>query len=159
MKYRIKGLPKSAFAPYFAMNARELAQTGALRVVADKDRGFPCRVSLRDADKGESLLLLNYVSHPVDNPYRSAHAIFVRELAEEPAPYVDCLPPVFAGRHLSLRGFAKGGLMVDALLAAPGSVEEGIDRLFANGEVACIHAHNAAYGCFAARIERHGADQ
>ncbi|CDO38455.1 DUF1203 domain-containing protein [Novosphingobium sp. KN65.2] len=159
MTYRIMGLPRSSFAPYFSMDGQELARIGALRLVADADRGFPCRISLRDADRGESVLLLNFVSHPVDNPYRTTHAIFVRELAEECEPYVDCLPPVFDGRHLSLRGFAQGGMMVDALLVGPGKVEDGIDRLFANRDVACIHVHNAAYGCFAARIERHGADQ
>jgi hypothetical protein len=46
--------------------------------------------------------------------------------------------------------------VTSARLAQPGEVETGITELFANPEIACIHAHNAAYGCFAARIERHG---
>lgn len=33
---------------------------------------------------------------------------------------------------------------------------DAIRALFANTEVAYIHAHNAADGCFAARVDRHG---
>ncbi|MEJ2459257.1 MAG: DUF1203 domain-containing protein, partial [Novosphingobium sp.] len=73
----------------------------------------------------------------------------------EPETWVDSLPPVFAGRTLSLRGFDAEGMLSDAKLAAPGEVEEKIRALFANAQVAYIHAHNAAYGCFAARIDRH----
>lgn len=156
MTYRIHGLPRSAFTRFFAMNEQELAETGAMRVVADADCGFPCRVSLEDARKGEQLILLNYVSHDAANPYRTAYAIYVRENAEDPEPYVDRLPPALEGRTLSLRGFDGHGILVDALLAAPGEAERGIAALFGDPDVTYIHAHNAAYGCFAARIDRHG---
>jgi hypothetical protein len=33
-----------------------------------------------------------------------------------------------------------------------------IRELLARGDVAQIHAHNPAYGCFLARIERYGAE-
>lgn len=156
MTYRIQGLSRSSFAHFFEMDAQELAQFGAMRVIARADRGFPCRVSLEDAGEGESLILLNYTSHDVANPYRTAYAIYVRESAAEAEPFVDHLPPALEGRTLSLRGFDRDGLMVKALLARPREVEWGIFELFADLDVASIHAHNAAYGCFAARIERHG---
>ncbi|MCJ2177925.1 DUF1203 domain-containing protein [Novosphingobium album (ex Hu et al. 2023)] len=155
--FRIEGLPREAFTQYFAMNPEELAQTGARRVVADTDRGFPCRITLEDARAGESLILLNYVSHDVANPFRTAYAIYVREDAQEPDPWMDCLPPVFEGRALSLRGFDGDGMLCDARLVLPGEVEDGIRALFDNSQIACIHAHNAAHGCFAARIDRYGA--
>jgi hypothetical protein len=156
MTYRIKGLPRSSFARFFDMDARELADSGAMRVIANADRGFPCRVSLEDARQGESLILLNYTSHDVANPYRTAYAIYVRECAGEPEPFVDTLPPVLKERPLSLRGFDREGLLTNALLTSPGQAEQGIAELFGDLDVAYIHAHNAAYGCFAARIDRHG---
>lgn len=156
MTYRIQGLPRSEFTHLFAMTSRELAETGAMRVIADADRGFPCRISLEDAREGENLILLNYVSHQASSPYRTAYAIYVRENAEEPEPYVGRLPPALAGRSLSLRGFDGRGILVDALLVAPGEAERGIGALFGDADVAYIHAHNAAYGCFAARIDRNG---
>jgi Protein of unknown function (DUF1203) len=65
---------------------------------------------------------------------------------------------VFEGRPLGLRGFAADGMLRDARLAAPGEAEAKILDLFANPEIAYIDAHNAAHGCFAARVERHEGD-
>ena len=118
------------------------------------DPTFPCRVSLTDRDLGESVLLLNHVSHDVANPYRASHAIFVTEGAHEPAEYIDEPPPVFAARVLSLRAFDKDGMMTDAMLTRPGEADAGIRKLFENPDVVTIHAHNATRGCFAAKIER-----
>jgi hypothetical protein len=159
MTYRITGLAAEPFAPLFALSDAELAERGARRVIAAADRGFPCRVSLRDADKGDQLILLHHTSHDVSTPYRSAYAIYVREGAQS-AVYVDAAPPVFEGRPLGLRGFDAEGMLRDARLAAPGEAEAKLCDLLANPEIAYIDAHNAAHGCFAARIERHeGAQQ
>jgi Protein of unknown function (DUF1203) len=159
MTYRITGLAPEPFAPLFALSDAELAERGARRVIAEADRGFPCRVSLRDADKGDQLILIHHTSHDVATPYRSAYAIYVRE-GVEPAEYVDTTPPVFEGRPLGLRGFDAGGMLRDARLAAAGEAEARILDLFANPEIAYIHAHNAPHGCFAARVERYqGAEQ
>jgi len=156
MTYAIEGLAPAAFAPLFALDDAALALHGAVRATATASRGFPCRVSLEDAREGEALILLHHVSHDVATPYRSAYAIYVRENADRQARFVDRVPPVFEGRPLGLRGFGRDGMMRAALLALPGEADEKIRDLFANAEVAYIDAHNAAYGCFAARIERDG---
>ena len=154
MTYSIQGLDPASFAPLFAMTAAELAGQRAVRVFADSDRGFPCRVSLTDAAAGDELVLLHHTNHAVETPYRSAYAIFVRRDAAQ-ARYVDCVPPVFEGRPLGLRGFDAGGILRDARLALPGQAEAKILELLANPAIAYIDAHNAAHGCFAARIDRH----
>lgn len=156
MTYQIAGLPREAFLGYFSMNADELEKCGALRVTARADGRIPCRISLEEAREGESVILLNFASHDVANPYRTAYAIFVREEAVQAEPWIDSLPPVFADRPMSLRGFDAGGMLIDAKLAASGEIGKEIHALFDNAGIECIHAHNAAYGCFAARIERHG---
>jgi len=115
---------------------------------------FPCRVSLTDRDIGESVLLLNHVSHDVANPYRASHAIFISEGAQDAAEFLDEIAPVFASRVLSLRGFDRAGMMVDAILTQPGEADAGIRKLFANPNIETIHAHNATRGCFSAKIER-----
>jgi hypothetical protein len=158
MAYRIQGLPGAEFEALWAMDDGELAARNARRVVADADRGYPCRVTLEDARQGESLILLHYTSHDVQTPYRTSYAIYVREGMAAPAPFIDRTPPVFEGRTLSLRGFAGDGNMVEAVLARPGEAEAAIRALFADRAIAYIHAHNAAYGCFAARIDRHEED-
>jgi hypothetical protein len=154
MAYRIEGLARGGFEGLFGLDDETLAALGAKRVRADAKPGFPCRVSLEDAEPGENLILLNHVSHDVPTPYRTAYAIYVREEAGEAAAYVDAPPPVFEGRPLGLRGFDGEGMLRGALLALPGEADAKIRALFARPEIATIHAHNAAHGCFVARIER-----
>jgi hypothetical protein len=127
---------------------------GVVRMTVTQKPSFPCRVSLTDREIGESVLLLNHVSHDVANPYRASHAIFVTEGEETAREFVDEVPPVFETRVLSLRGFDKEGMMTDAILTHPGEADAGIRKLFANPEIKTIHAHNATRGCFSAKIER-----
>jgi hypothetical protein len=154
MTYRITGLARDEFAPLFELNDAELAKRGALRVTATADKGFPCRVSLEDARTGETLILLNHVSHDVATPFRASHAIYVREAAEEAVLPADQVPPVLDSRTISLRGFDVTGMLRTAAIAHPGETDARIREMFAEGEIAYIHAHNAAPGCFAARVER-----
>jgi hypothetical protein len=155
MTYMIKGLPRDRFAGLLGRSDAELAAQGARRVVADSDFGFPCRVSLEDAVAGESLILLNHVSHDVEGPYRAAHAILVRERAEDVAPLVDQTPPVFGRRTLSLRAFDAAGDLVASRVAGPEEHDRAIRELLADPQVDHIDAHNAGHGCFSARIERY----
>jgi Protein of unknown function (DUF1203) len=154
MTYRITGLDPSPYKPLFGLPNEELAKRGIVRMTVTEKPSFPCRVSLTDRDLGEQVLLLNHVSHDVANPYRASHAIFVTEIEQQPAEYVDELPPVFVSRVLSLRGFDKDGMMAEAILSGPGEADAAIRKLFANPEIEIIHAHNATRGCFSARIER-----
>ncbi len=153
MAYRIQGLSPEPFKHLFGLPDEELAKQGVVRMTVT-DPAFPCRVSLTDRDLGEKVLLLNHVSHDVANPYRATHAIFITETDQDPAEYVDEVPPVFEKRVLSLRGFDRDGMMADAILTQAGEADAGIRRLFANPEIETIHAHNAVRGCFSAKIER-----
>lgn len=153
MTYAIIGLDPTPFAPLFALGDADLAAAGARRVTATADRGFPCRISLEDAREGEALILLHHVSHDVATPFRSAYAIYVRA-GVAAARFVDTLPPVFEGRTLALRAFDADGMLRTARLAGPGEADAAIRDLFADAAISYIDAHNAAHGCFAARIER-----
>lgn len=155
MTYLIKGLSRARFEPLFALDDTELAARGARRVVADTDFGLPCRVSLEDAAAGETLILLNHVSHDVDGPYHATHAILVRENAQDAAPLVDRTPPVFDRRTLSLRAFDAHGDLVASRVAGPGEHDRAIRELLSDAQVDHIDAHNAGHGCFSARIERY----
>ncbi|HEV7232949.1 MAG TPA: DUF1203 domain-containing protein [Sphingorhabdus sp.] len=154
MTYRISGLAPEQFSHLIDADEATLATEGAVRVVAGADKGWPCRISLEDAKAGESLILLNHVSHEVATPYKSSYAIYVREAAAAPAEYVGEIPPVFEGRPIALRAFDDEGMLRNAALALPGEADAKIRDLFAANEIAYIHAHNAAHGCFAAKVER-----
>lgn len=158
LPFQITGLDPQPFAHLRGMSDTALAQHHALRYVADEKPGFPDRILMRDAEPGESLLLVNHEHLPVDSPYRSRHAIFVLEaaLAEGSAPYraVNAVPEVLRPRLLSLRGFDAQHMIVDADVVDGREVETLIERLLANDEVRYIHAHFAKRGCYAGLIER-----
>ncbi len=153
MTYAIKGLDPAPFAALFDLDDAQLEANGMTRMTVDDD-GFPCRVSLRDADLGDEVLLLNHVSHDGNNPYHASHAIFVSRSASEPGEYIDAVPPALDRRILSLRAFDANGMMIDAVLAQPGEADPAIRKLLANPAATHIDAHNATRGCFAAKVER-----
>jgi hypothetical protein len=154
MTYRFSGLEPSQFAHLFGLSDEELARHGVVRMIANGQPTFPCRVQLDDAEAGEPLLLVNHVSHDGNNPYRASHAIFVSEKAPEALSYADEIPPALDRRILSLRAFDGAGMMVDAALAQPGDADPVIRRMLDNDAVDHVDAHTAIRGCFMARAER-----
>ncbi len=153
MTYCITGLDPSPFASLFGLSNEALAAGGAVRMVADTRPGYPCRVTLDDAELGQALLLVNHVSHD-DGPYRASHAIFVAEGVEKAARFVDAVPPALDRRILSVRAFDGSGMMTDAALVQPGEADAAFRRMLADPAVDHLDAHNATRGCFAARVER-----
>jgi hypothetical protein len=154
MSFKIKGLPASAFASLFALSDQQLARREAVRMVADRQPGFPCRVSLRDAEPGETVLLLNYEHLPVASPYRSRHAIFVRQNALEAHLGINEVPPSLQTRLLSLRAYDTAGMMLEAEVVPGEELAPLIDRMLGRSGISYLHVHNAKPGCFAARVER-----
>jgi len=72
-------LPPEDIQDLFGLSDGALAERGACRVVADATPGFPDRITLRDAEPGKTLLLLNYTHLRAANPCHASHAIFVLE--------------------------------------------------------------------------------
>jgi len=154
MAFRISALPFEAFASFFSMTDEELAAHGAMRRAVDAKPGFPCRVSLADAEVGETVLLVNYEHQPAATPYRASHAIFVREGAKQANPLLDEVPEVLRGRLLSARAFDAAGMMVEAEVVDGSEVVPVIQHLLGDAKVAYLHLHNAKPGCYAARVDR-----
>ena len=152
--YRISGLPLADFAPLFGLDDAALKERGAMRVVAANKPGYPCRVTLEDAEPGETLILLNYEHQAAATPYRSGHAIFVREAARAEAVFENEVPPLLGTRLLSVRAFDGEGMMTDADCTDGADLEPLIARLFGDPKAAYLHVHNAKRGCFAARVDR-----
>jgi hypothetical protein len=154
MSFIVSALPIERFEHLFGLADEALAEHGALRVTADDGR-YPCRVTLEDAAPGQTLLLVNHEHQSAPTPYRSNYAIFVSEAARATrrmAP--DVLPPVLRGRSIALRAFGADGMLLGAELALADDVAEKARGQLADPAVAYLHAHNAAYGCYAARIDR-----
>ena len=152
--FQISALPPPQFSHLLGKTDQELAAPGAVVMTADAKPGFPCRVSLRDAEPGERVLLFNHEHQAADTPYRSAHAIFVIEGAEAAAIPVGEVPDVMKGRTLSVRAFSADDMMTDADLVDGKIAAALFEKLLGDPKVAYLHAHYAKRGCYAARIDR-----
>ena len=156
--FSISGLPAEPFQSYFAMSDAELHANGARRMIAtEADLGLmpPCRVSLRDAEVGETSILLHYPHHTsATSPYRASGPIYVREGVTQTAGFVNHVPAQQRTRLLSVRAYDADGIMVDAEVAPGDELETLIGRFFARDDVAFLHAHNARRGCYSCRIDR-----
>jgi hypothetical protein len=153
MHFRLTGLPAEPFAELFSLTDDELAARRAVRMVAEDGGGYPCRISLTDAEPGQTLILVNFEHQPAETPYRSNYAIFVRE-DEQQYDRLDEVPDQLRRRLLSVRGFDKHHMLRDADVVQGTALEPLIERLFADDQVAYLHIHMARPGCYAARVDR-----
>jgi hypothetical protein len=142
MSFRISPLPQTVRPKDF------------MRVLADKKPGYPCRISLQDAEVGDSVLLFHYEHQTAATPFRASHAIYVREFAQAAQLQPNEIPVMLLQRILSLRAFDQHGMLRDADLAEGDQLAARIEEMLANPEIAYLHLHFAKPGCYAARADR-----
>jgi hypothetical protein len=124
---------------------------GAVRVRADKPNAFPCRRCLRDAEPGETVLLLSYDPFVGASPYSGPGPIYVHD--HECTPFDgDGVPGQLTRRLLSVRAYDERHMLVDADVIDGKDLGDAAQRLLR--EASYLHVHNARPGCFAARIDR-----
>jgi len=152
--FKLIGIDPTPFEPLFQQSDRELLEMGAVRVMALKSPGFPCRISLEDARVGEELLLLPYLHQPAASPYRSSGPIFVRRNASQKALAAGEIPPYVTSRLISVRAYDAAHMMIAAAVCEGSDVATELERQFENADVAYIHLHNARQGCFSCQVIR-----
>ena len=154
MSFQISALNIDQFSHLFGQDRETLAKQGVQRIDVDNNPGYPCRISLRDAEVGEQVLLMNYEHQPMPTPFRSSHAMFVRESACQAIPKKNELPKMLRHRLLSVRAFDKSGMMIDADVIDGVRLESLIEHMLENKSADYLHIHNAKLGCYAALVER-----
>ena len=152
--FQLVGLPSEPFEPLFELPPEKLGRMGARRVMATSKPGFPCRISLTDAEPGEELLLLPYEHQPANSPYRASGPIYVR-IGAKPQPLdVGIIPEYVSLRQISLRAYDEHHTIVAAEVCAGEVVGAEIERQFDDPLVSYIHLHNAKRGCFSCMVRR-----
>jgi hypothetical protein len=152
--FQLVGLPAAPFTAFFSLSEAELSEMHAQRVVAASKPGYPCRVSLEDAEIGDELLLLPYTHQPAASPYRASGPIFVRKGARQAVVEPGVLPAYVTRRLMSVRAYDAQGWMIDATVCPGAETAAAIERLFEDAGVAYIHLHNANRGCFSCAVQR-----
>jgi hypothetical protein len=152
--FQLRGLDPAIFAPLFRFGDADLAARGARRVIATAAPGFPCRISLADAEVGDELLLLPFEHQPAASPYRALGPIYVRRDARPPGLAPGEVPDYVSRRLISARAYDAGHCMVAASVTPGAAVTAELERLFDDDQVAYLHLHHAARGCFLGRVDR-----
>ena len=152
--FQITALPIEQFTSLFTLTDEELEHLGASRMVANDKPGYPCRVSLVDAEVGEEVLLVPFTHHDVNSPYRAAGPIFVRTNAETVKLEVNEVPELLRNRYLSIRGYDTNAMMLTADAIDGKDLEEHLWRFFSDPRIEYIHIHNARPGCYNCRVDR-----
>ena len=152
--FQLIALPSEQFVSLFSQSDEQLQATGARRMIVDQKPGFPCRVSLVDAEVGETVILLPFTHHDVSSPYRASGPIYVRSGARTASPAVGEIPVMFRHRLLSIRAYDGAAMMVGAEVVKGSELEEAIRRLFADESVSYLHVHNAQPGCYNCSVVR-----
>jgi len=154
MSFQISALDVNQFSHLFGQDDEALARQGIQRKIVDSQPGVPCRVSLRDVDVGEPVLLMNYEHQPVPTPFRASHAIFIQEWADTAIVDKNEVPEMFRSRLLSVRAFDSSAMMIDADVIEGEHLESLLERMLANESADYLHIHNARLGCYVGLVER-----
>ncbi|PHR60725.1 MAG: hypothetical protein COA43_06190 [Robiginitomaculum sp.] len=154
MTFQIHALPPFRFSDIHNASQAELEAQGVKRIQVDAKPGYLCRISLKDAEIGESVFLLNFTHQPHPTPYQSSHAIFINTHLEPSQIGVNEIPIDLSVRHLSVRAFNKEHHLVDAKICEGIELKNCIHTLFANEYAVYLHIHHSAYGCYIAKVTR-----
>lgn len=152
-KFRITGI-EDDYNYLFDLSPGELSKQGAVRMVVDKKPGYPCRVSLQDAEIGEEVVLFPYKHHNTDSPYQSTGPVFVRKDAKKPELRMNEIPEMLLHRLLSLRVYNTQGMMIAAKTIEGDRLEHEIEVIFSDEPANYIQVHNSSPGCYNCQINR-----
>ncbi len=152
--FQLIGIDPAPFEPLFELTDGELLALSARRRFADEHPGYPCRVSLEDAQPGAELLLLPYLHQPADSPYRASGPIFVRRGAAQRRLQAGLIPSYVSSRLISFRAYDANHMIVAASVRDGGEAAAEIHSLFERTDVTYLHLHNARRGCFSCKAIR-----
>jgi hypothetical protein len=154
MSFQINALDHKPFQDMFHLNKNELYEIGGIKMTVNEHPGFPCRVSLEDANIGEEVILIPFEHHKTNSPYQAKGPIFVRKGVQKKAFEINEIPKMLEHRLLSFRGYDKLGIMKSAITEEGKETKTTIERIFRNDSIAYIHIHNASPGCFNCEVQR-----
>jgi len=123
-------------------------------VVVDASPGYPCRISLQDAQVGEELYLFSHTPFTTASAYRETGPVFVRKNAVAASLNVNELPDIALARSIVVRAYDGAGTMLAASAAESGEIANTIQDFFRDEAVEFVHLRAAVSGCFLCEARR-----
>jgi Protein of unknown function (DUF1203) len=115
--------------------------------------GAPLRCCLRLSMDGEQIALISYQPSSLGGPYAEVGPVFIH-VDECPGFAGPEFPGDFRDRRAVLRPYDAAGLMLDGVLAEPGTSEKELTRLFEDPRVDLVHVRNVIAGCWNFSVRR-----
>ncbi len=153
INYVVSGLDETGFQKLFDLNELELAKLGAVKIIATSKPGYPCVISLDDAEIGEEIILLPYDHINSNSPFRSRGPVYVRNNVRK-VLLENSVPENLKIRRLSVRVYDDKDMMVNARTIDGRELEKFIQEAFRNPEATYIQVHISSPGCFNCQIDR-----
>jgi len=123
-------------------------------VTIDSNPGYPCRLSLEDARKGEEVYLFSHSPFTGANAYRETGPVFIRKNAVPAALGVNELPEIALARSIVVRAYNSAGTMLAATPVETAEISATIQDLLDDESVECVHLRATASGCFLCSARR-----
>lgn len=151
--FKITGIEKH-YNELFKLTQEELLKQGAVRMIADEKPGYPCRISLEDAEIGEAVILFPYKHHHTNSPYQASGPVFIRKNAKKSELGINEIPKMLLHRLLSLRIYNDQGMMTDAKTIDGKYLKDEIETIFSRESASYIQIHNSGPGCYNCQVNR-----
>jgi hypothetical protein len=157
-----------AIDPAVLAGLRVLDDAGhAPRIVVDGDGGAPLRCCLRASRPGETLALVSYAplrrwaarAAADPGPYDEVGPVFIH-YGECGGPEGTDYPAAFTGSRRVLRSYSAAGRILSGRLVEPDEVRDPaaagsvLAEVFADPQVALVHARAVEFGFFTFEIRR-----
>ena len=154
MNFLITALGHESFESMFKLSDKELSELGGMKMIVDEKPGFPCRVSLEDANIGEEVILVPFEHHKTNSPYQAKGPIFVRKGQKQRKLEVNEIPKMLEHRLLSFRGYDNDGIMKSAKTESGKDSLRIIREIFGEKSIEYIQIHNSSPGCYNCQVNR-----
>lgn len=152
--FQIKAIAYESVQHLFSLNASQLKAMDAVKMTVNENPGFPCRVSLKDAEIGEEVMLFSYDHLDAKSPYKAKSPVFIRKNALTANLRINEVPVMLRHRLLSVRAFDQQRMMINAQTTPGDQLETTIQELFNDKKVQFLQIHNAGPGCYNCQVER-----
>lgn len=152
--FKIHAIKSKLVKHLFQESDSELHKKNCRSILVDEKPGYPCRISLEDAEIGEVVIAVSFNHHDVNSPYRASGPIFIRDKVVTADLRVNEVPKMLHHRLLSIRAYDSKHIMIDASTVEGENLKQEIRLLFQNSSIQYMHIHNAGPGCYNCRVER-----
>jgi hypothetical protein len=118
--------------------------------------GNPCRHCLAEIERGKPMLILAHRPFDSLQPYAETGPIFLCGEDCTRYPQTAGVPALYQHSEMLIRGYDHGERIIygSGKVINMGSIHTEAERLFADPELAFIHARSSTNNCYHFRIER-----